>query len=560
LSLRGQGLCRGGVASAACVLTLFAGDTKGWPVGITVAAIARRTLEDKGSNPTLSQVLVPMSAGLDGTCFKCALLTGLQYLEFCMFRSTFIRADASFAEKRGRLSTLVNRNPNKTIYAMEVEGGFDVSVRPSGFRVLASKYTVERKDCKQSKAAALALLQEVELLPKVGNIKSKTRRNALVKLAVAFDEVATMVEPKKASIYGFMQSDRVIGQSNAGTDQQRPVVTATRMSDDVKVVIKILPDNQSAEAEITTLAALGKPANTNIVRYYGMSYAAGEYRVVMEHCPNGTLEGLEKKIDTAVEDRKLSRFEGDCMRLLLWRDTVRASEQMGAQEITHRDLRGANCFIDANWVVKVGDFGTADRRVRLNTEVKSDVIECKSPELLRATEDVRAGKIMRNKAFGLYRQKKPDAKGLSYNLDNLPNVPNVSVTPFSDMWSVGVIGYKLYFGGVGPFSNAGMGRGADLVEEIKGFNGSKLKFPNENIPPAQSDRGRRAQKKREELRGEIEGIVKKCLSKKALHRPTPQDLLKDPVWRWIGGKKGERALRSKMSMLFSATEDLPTHS
>jgi serine/threonine protein kinase len=477
-----------------------------------------------------------------------------------MIRSTFIGANASFAEKRGRLSTLVARNPNKTIYAREVAGGIEVSVRPSGFRVLVSKHTVERKECNQSRAAALALLQELDLVPKEENIKSKARRNAYVKLATDFDKVAVMVEQNADSIYGFTKDDHIIGYSSGSSHEKRPVVTATRMSDDKRVVVKTLPDNQASLMEIGMLEALGKPENTNIVQYHGKSYANGEFRVVMENCPNGTLEQLGDEIDRAVADDKLTRLEGDRMRLLLWQDTVRGAEQMGEQGVTHRDFRRDNCFIDADWVVKVGDFGTSDQRVRLNTDVQSDVIECKSPELLRGMEVVRNSRENRNKVWKKIRSGELKSDRKPYTLDDLPRVSKVSVMPSSDMWSVGVIGYKSYCKGAVPFSNTGMGYGGLLIDEIKGFSGTKVKFPDDGIPLSGSEVGRVAAENRKKLRDEVEVLVRKCLSKKPGHRPTPQNLLADPVWKWIGGEEGERELRSKMSRLFSKRENLPTHS
>lgn len=471
-----------------------------------------------------------------------------------MLRSVFISDRASFGEQRGRLATFVKRNPNKTIFAKKTGDGFEVYVRSSGIRELASKYTVERKDYRESKAAAFALLKKFSLVPAGEESISKSRRNKLVRQKIESDRTHLIVEPIPASIYGFGKDDRIVGYSGAATAEKRPVLSAKRMSDEGKAVIKSLPDNEASQREIKTFALLGVPKNGNIVQYYGTSYTSGELRVVMENCPNGTMEDLSDSLDAAVLDGRLSRLEADRMRLLLLRDIVSAAAQMSAENVTHRDFRSANCFISSDFVVKVGDFGTADQRVRLNEDLQSDDIQFKSPELIRGTMDIRRAERSRYQIKRKILRGEMKSDGSLYTSVDLKVIPSVSVKPSSDIWSLGVIGYKIFQGGSTPFKSTEFGNGAALVDEIQNFSGGKMEFPVEKLPVTTSEIGRAAAEKRAGLRNEVQDLIKSCLRTKPDHRPDARTLLGNPVWAFIGGDEGERELRSKMSRLFGKTE------
>ncbi|XP_069464633.1 serine/threonine-protein kinase Nek2-like [Ambystoma mexicanum] len=116
-------------------------------------------------------------------------------------------------------------------------------------------------------------------------------------------------------------------------------------------------EKQKLKSEVAVLREMRHP---NIVRYYDKIYdrVKGMLYIVMEYCEGGDLAGLidkhSKQWRFFTEDfilrifAQLSSALKDCHR-----------RSTGGILVLHRDLKPANIFLDANYNVKLGDFGLA---------------------------------------------------------------------------------------------------------------------------------------------------------------------------------------------------------
>jgi hypothetical protein len=186
--------------------------------------------------------------------------------------------------------------------------------------------------------------------------------------------------------FGAYRINRLLGRGGMGA-----VYEAVHQSDGRVVALKLLSvdlDQMDARQrflrEGQTAAAINHP---NAVYIYGTEEIAGTPVISMELVPGGTLEEKVKEhgalpVAEAVED------------VIQVIDGLDAALAAG---VLHRDVKPANCFINASGVVKIGDFGLSkpvdgEEQLKLTrTGVFLGTPVFSSPEqLLGETLDVRS--------------------------------------------------------------------------------------------------------------------------------------------------------------------------
>jgi serine/threonine protein kinase len=180
-------------------------------------------------------------------------------------------------------------------------------------------------------------------------------------------------------------------------------------------------------AEINAhMAAYGK-GNDHVLGMKGaVRLPDGRIGIALEVAPNGTVDEMAQKISGAIGDGpgKITQGEADILRLTMLKDMAQGLQHMhDTQGVTHYDFKPPNCFIGADGVVKVADFGLsldkADEHgtTRLDDAGKVDNPLYKAPELMHA-EDVgrrlkdlekEATKAETRRAFAKMKQLLPNA-------------------------------------------------------------------------------------------------------------------------------------------------------
>lgn len=175
----------------------------------------------------------------------------------------------------------------------------------------------------------------------------------------------------------------------------------------VEYVVKSSP--RSLETEYSIQSSLAGP---NITKTHGYFYD-GKYHIVMEYC---------QRLDlfTYLEDKELTETEAK----RLFRQLVEAVETCHSAQVAHLDIKPENCFIDANGVLKLGDFGFAKRLE--NGELVREycgTVEYMSPEVHRKqpfegmkADIFAAGKILFEMALGFCPFKVANLDDPNFNL------------------------------------------------------------------------------------------------------------------------------------------------
>ena len=157
---------------------------------------------------------------------------------------------------------------------------------------------------------------------------------------------STQQELSPGSSFGEYRINRLLGRGGMGA-----VYEAVHLTDGRVVALKLLSveldkmdSRQRFLREGQTAAAINHP---NTVYIYGTEEIDGTPVISMELVPGGTLEDKVKErgplpVDEAVED------------ILQVIDGLDAALAAG---VLHRDVKPANCFVNASGVVKIGDFG-----------------------------------------------------------------------------------------------------------------------------------------------------------------------------------------------------------
>ena len=98
--------------------------------------------------------------------------------------------------------------------------------------------------------------------------------------------------------------------------------------------------------EINTLRSLLHP---NIVRYIGTEVTSTSLSIFLEYIPGGSLKALIDKFGALEE----SVAQSYTRQLLL------GLEYLHRNGIAHRDMKGANCLVGNDGVIKLADFGAS---------------------------------------------------------------------------------------------------------------------------------------------------------------------------------------------------------
>jgi serine/threonine protein kinase len=114
------------------------------------------------------------------------------------------------------------------------------------------------------------------------------------------------------------------------------------------------PVHRYAEAEIESLMQLNHP---NIILLYDHFFESGAEFMILEFCPNGS---LEEEVE-ASRGLELSRFASVAFQLLS------ALEYIHSHGISHRDIKPGNVLIDQHHRPKLADFGVAGPGVDSNS-------------------------------------------------------------------------------------------------------------------------------------------------------------------------------------------------
>jgi serine/threonine protein kinase len=217
-----------------------------------------------------------------------------------------------------------------------------------------------------------------------------------------------------------------------------------------------------AECFDRELRILQSTKHPNIVELNDICYTPHLILVIMEYCSGGDLL-------TAVQSRKFFN-ESDCCTILL--DVLQALHYLHQHSISHRDLKLENILLSESGTAKIADFGLSHHIARdglLGTPCGS--IEYSAPEILRG-EHYDGRKV--------------------------------------DIWSLGVVLYAMYMGGM-PWSSHD-------PREVRAQVLSAAFQPPRSAPPP------------------IRRLLEQMMDPDPEQRPTVTDLLSDP---WIAQEKAE---------------------
>jgi non-specific serine/threonine protein kinase/serine/threonine-protein kinase len=291
----------------------------------------------------------------------------------------------------------------------------------------------------------------------------------------ARDDVGLVIGP-------FRLTER-IGEGGMGL-----VYRAERIDDfSQRVAIKLIDAPlRNAEAsrrfrlERQVLAALQHPHIVSLID--GGVTADGRAYLVMEH-----VEGVP--VTTHCASRALPLRD----RLRLFGDLCSAVQDAHQRAIVHRDLKPANILVTGEGVLKVLDFGIA--------------------KLLDAPQDgqhTMTGTI----------------NPLTPNYASPEQVRGLPVTTASDIYALGVVLYELV-AGVRPYETAG--RTLDEILDI-------VTAQDPPRPSARRDQPARLPYDSRHLRGDLDAIVLKAMSKDPARRYASARELADDIGRYLAGR------------------------
>lgn len=116
--------------------------------------------------------------------------------------------------------------------------------------------------------------------------------------------------------------------------------------------------NLTKEMKQEMLILRDKISHPNVVKFYGLTVVDNEKYLIGEYCRKGSLaEVLQDNKITMTPDFKLALALDVCQGMCF----------LHHQHLVHGNLKGAVCFVDAKWTVKVGDWEFL-RLLSLNNE------------------------------------------------------------------------------------------------------------------------------------------------------------------------------------------------
>jgi len=238
------------------------------------------------------------------------------------------------------------------------------------------------------------------------------------------------------------------------------------------VAVKTLKSGGSTEGRLDFLAeaeAMKKFKHKNIVKLLGVCLQVEPIYTIMEFMLYGDLKTYLLARRNMVSEKITDESDISPKRLTMYAlDVARGLAYLAEQKYVHRDIACRNCLVDAQRVIKIGDFGMA------RPTFESDYY-CFN----------RKGV----KKFFPVRWMPPETVLLGV------------FTSASDIWSFGVVLFEIITFGSYPFQGMANQQVQDYVK-----SGNTLQIPSGVKPP-------------------LEGLLKACWSQDASKRPTALEVI-----------------------------------
>lgn len=213
-----------------------------------------------------------------------------------------------------------------------------------------------------------------------------------------------------------------------GLDERTNEIVAIKMINKLQFPLE---KNDLIDKEISILKSLSHP---NIIRIQDIKRTQNNIYLIFEFCHLGDLESYIKKCYFNPETKKATVPENVAQKIIM--QLSEAFKLMYEKNIVHRDLKLANILVTKDFIIKLADFGFA-KYVENNLLLQS---YCGTPITM-------APEILKRRH---YNQK-------------------------CDIWSLGIIIYRMLFGDYPFFPSAG-GNLDDLIELI---HTKDLNFPSD---------------------------------------------------------------------------------
>lgn len=207
-------------------------------------------------------------------------------------------------------------------------------------------------------------------------------------------------------------------QETIGTGAFSNVMKAFSKTHNQTVAVKVISKQKASQDVLTKflpreIDLVTRLKHENLIRYHECIETTLRYYIVMQYAENGSLLQLIRREKYLPEERARSFFN----------QLINAVEYIHSMGVVHRDIKCENIVFDANFTLKLIDFGFARGNM----------------------QPVAVGSKMKpvlSKTFcGSHAYASPEI------LKSIPYQPQLS-----DIWAVGVVLYTMVFGQL-PFSN-----------------------------------------------------------------------------------------------------------
>uniref|UniRef100_A0A1I7Z0E2 non-specific serine/threonine protein kinase n=1 Tax=Steinernema glaseri TaxID=37863 RepID=A0A1I7Z0E2_9BILA len=154
------------------------------------------------------------------------------------------------------------------------------------------------------------------------------------------------VLPPRTLKIGFYEVEATIGKGNyAAVKRARHTVTNTEVA--IKIVNKSRLDSENLAKIYREIDILKRVKHPNIVKLYQVMETQKMLYLVMEYARNGEM------YDFIAKHKRLKECEA---REKFWQ-IISAVDYCHKHSIVHRDLKAENLLLDANYNIKIADFG-----------------------------------------------------------------------------------------------------------------------------------------------------------------------------------------------------------